>query len=788
MALDHEGGGAPRQEDASVALLAVCCLNQWALDFEGNFRRIAESIRIAKRRGAKFRVGPELETCGYGCEDHFLENDTEMHAWEVIAKLVDSDLTDGILVELGAPVFFEGSQYNCRVLLLNRRVLLVRPKCVLVDEGGYRESRYFAAWSVHRGLQELQLPAAVSKLTGQLTAPIGVALLRCRDSLLGFECCEELWGPQPPHASAYLSGADVVSNGSSSYYQKGKHARRVALLLEATRKHGGLYLYSNQVGGDGGRVVFDGGALASLNGELLQQGPRFFLREVDVLLVAADLQTVRAYRRANPTISRAAAAASQRQLLPLLHADICLSAAPQQPQLLLPLPAAAGSCLDTRVASPAAAAAAAGSLHAEEEETAAAAALWLWDYLRRSRARGYFVALSGGADSAAVLLLLAFMCHSIMLAVQPALAAAAAAAAQQEEEEEEGTTEMIESPAEANSAPAAAAAAAAARTAAVAAAAAARTPAAAAAAAGAAAAAAAADAEEVLNGSRQVLQELECILGLSAATAEFPRDSRALSHLLLHTCYMGSEHSSSRTRELSTRAADELGAYHVAARIDGIASSFLSAFKEVTGWQPQFQQQGGTAEEDVALQNVQARSRMVLSYMLAQLLPAWRLRSLEGAPTKGPPRKAGGVGGGRPPRRGGGGPLLVVGTGNADETLAGYLTKYDCSSADINPIGSLRKRDINALLTWAATEPPFAAPVFAEILSQPPSAELRPRRAGEEQQTDEQEMGLTYEQLSLFGDMRRSLRCGPLTLLRGLLLQPALNFSPIDICRQGFCL
>lgn len=35
--------------------------NQWALDFHGNLGRIIESIRIAKGRGATYRVGPELE-------------------------------------------------------------------------------------------------------------------------------------------------------------------------------------------------------------------------------------------------------------------------------------------------------------------------------------------------------------------------------------------------------------------------------------------------------------------------------------------------------------------------------------------------------------------------------------------------------------------------------------------------------------------------------------------------------------------------------------------------------
>ena len=45
--------------------VATCSLNQWALDFKGNKDRIVESIRIAKSRGAKLRVGPELEVSGY---------------------------------------------------------------------------------------------------------------------------------------------------------------------------------------------------------------------------------------------------------------------------------------------------------------------------------------------------------------------------------------------------------------------------------------------------------------------------------------------------------------------------------------------------------------------------------------------------------------------------------------------------------------------------------------------------------------------------------------------------
>lgn len=41
--------------------VATCSLRNWALDFEGNKRRIVESIHKAKEQGATLRVGPELE-------------------------------------------------------------------------------------------------------------------------------------------------------------------------------------------------------------------------------------------------------------------------------------------------------------------------------------------------------------------------------------------------------------------------------------------------------------------------------------------------------------------------------------------------------------------------------------------------------------------------------------------------------------------------------------------------------------------------------------------------------
>lgn len=47
--------------------------------------------------------------------------------------------TDGMVCDVGMPVMHRGVRYNCRVLLLNRRVLLIRPKLHLANDGNYRQ-------------------------------------------------------------------------------------------------------------------------------------------------------------------------------------------------------------------------------------------------------------------------------------------------------------------------------------------------------------------------------------------------------------------------------------------------------------------------------------------------------------------------------------------------------------------------------------------------------------------------------------------------------------------------
>ena len=141
-----------------------------------------------------------------GAQDHFFEGDTEAHAWESLAALLRSDATEEVCVDVGLPVTHGGVRYNCRAFLLRRRVLLLRPKLVLADDGNYREARWFTAWARPSCVETFRLPDCVAAVAGQATVPIGDAALAFQDTTLATELCEARWGAlQPPGALAWLT-------------------------------------------------------------------------------------------------------------------------------------------------------------------------------------------------------------------------------------------------------------------------------------------------------------------------------------------------------------------------------------------------------------------------------------------------------------------------------------------------------------------------------------------------------------------------------------------------------
>ena len=129
------------------------------------------------------------------CFDHFLEGDTTLHSWQVLTQILAGEATRDIIVDVGMPVMHRSVLYNCRLLLHNSRVLLIRPKMWLANDGNYREMRYFTPWTRRGETDEFALPAMVQRVAGQETTRFGDAVLQTRDTTIGVELCEELFTP-----------------------------------------------------------------------------------------------------------------------------------------------------------------------------------------------------------------------------------------------------------------------------------------------------------------------------------------------------------------------------------------------------------------------------------------------------------------------------------------------------------------------------------------------------------------------------------------------------------------
>ncbi|XP_068832903.1 glutamine-dependent NAD(+) synthetase isoform X3 [Capricornis sumatraensis] len=610
--------------------VATCALNQWALDFEGNLQRILKSIEIAKHRGARYRLGPELEICGYGCWDHYYESDTLLHSLQVLAALLESPVTQDIICDVGMPVMHRNVRYNCRVIFLNRKILLIRPKMALANEGNYRELRWFTPWSRSRQTEEYFLPRMLQDLTKQETVPFGDAVLSTRDTCIGSEVCEELWTPHSPHVDMGLDGVEIFTNASGSHHVLRKAHARVDLVTMATSKNGGIYLLANQKGCDGDRLYYDGCALIAMNGSIFAQGSQFSLDDVSSLPRWI-------WRTSEATGQRFHLETWRVSPYPRVKVDFALSC---HEDLLEPV----SEPIEWKYHSPA-------------EEISLGPACWLWDFLRRSRQAGFFLPLSGGVDSAATACLAYSMCLQVC--------------------------------------------------------------------------------EAVKRGNLEVLADVRTIVNQPSYT---PQDPQELCGRVLTTCYMASENSSQETCDRARELAQQIGSHHIGLHIDPVVKALVGLFSLVTGASPRFAVHGGSDRENLALQNVQARVRMVVAYLFAQL-SLWS----RGAP----------------------GGLLVLGSANVDESLLGYLTKYDCSSADINPIGGISKTDLRAFVQLCVER--FQLPALQSILAAPATAELEPLAHGRVSQTDEEDMEMTYTELSVYGRLRKIAKTGPYSMFCKLL-------------------
>ncbi|XP_068218898.1 glutamine-dependent NAD(+) synthetase-like isoform X1 [Palaemon carinicauda] len=381
-----------------VAVLATCSLNQLALDYEGNVERIIESVQRAKDAGARYLCGTELSITGYGCGDHYHERDTEMYAWEALATIMQDPVCSDIMVDVGLPVMHKNVIYNCKLVFLNRRVLLIRPKMMLANDSfmGYRETRWFTGWHKVRQVEDYLLPHVISEINGQRSVPFGDGIIATDDTTIGYDICEELWNPESCHLLQCLDGAEIISNGLGSAEEYGRPELGYQMVQMATMKSGGCYLFANQKGFDGSQGYYAGDSCIGLNGNIIAHTNIHTLEEVEVITASVDLEVIRRYKA---SIRSRCIQAAKSEPFPRIKVEFSIGDKNWWTSGVPPL------------------APLKPSIPAKEEQILKVPACWLWDYLRRSGQGGLLLPLSREEDSFATAAIVYSMCLLVVDAV-----------------------------------------------------------------------------------------------------------------------------------------------------------------------------------------------------------------------------------------------------------------------------------------------------------------------------------------------------------------------------------
>ena len=389
---------------------------------------------------------------------------------------------------------------------------------------------------------------------------------------------------------------------------------RRRLVLESSRAFGVSYVYSNLLGNEAGRIIFDGASLIASSGKMVVEGQRFSMADYVVTTATIDIDATR--------MARARLASFQPGET---HIEGTIIAAPFTYQVRHPeQPPAPLAAWET------------GS-HVKMEEFARTVSLGLFDYLRKSRSRGFVLSLSGGADSSAVAVL-------IWLVVQ------------------NGIREL---------------------------------------------------------GFQGFLGKLSYIPQLETAT-----DEKQLMRRLLTCAYQSTRNSGETTRNAAQTLAEALGAEFYLLDVDAIVQAYIGLVSQELGRELTW------ADDDIALQNIQARTRAP---------SVWLLANLRGA--------------------------LLLSTSNRSEAAVGYATMDGDTSGGLAPIAGIDKAFLRQWLDWMHRQGPQDVgnvPALNLVIEQAPTAELRPQAAA---QTDEADL-MPYDLLDAIERAAIRDKHGPVDVYR----------------------
>ena len=397
------------------------------------------------------------------------------------------------------------------------------------------------------------------------TVSVGDLIYEVSGIKFGFEICEDAWRKEKrPGYKLCERGVDLIFNPSASHFAMGKsELREKEVVIDGSAKFNCAYVFVNLLGNEAGRMIYDGDIIFGQNGKLLKINDRLSFQPFNLHYCEINFD--------QPELTKIHVSTDNKK---------------------------------------------------RNEELARAASLGLYDYLRKSKAKGFVLSLSGGADSS--------LCAILV-------------------------SEMV----------------------------------------------------------RRATNELgleNVALTLNIAPVKDVKE--AVSKIL--TCaYQGTKNSSDTTFNAAEQLARSIGAQFHHWLIDDEVSSYEQKIEKVLGRKLTWEQ------DDIAKQNIQARSRSPIIWMLANVKQS-----------------------------------VLITTSNRSEGDVGYTTMDGDTSGSLAPIAGLDKPFIIQWLKWAEKELGYTA--LSYVNNQQPTAELRPL---ERTQTDEKDLmpyALLVEIESLAIQERRS--------------------------------
>ncbi|MEQ8925017.1 MAG: NAD(+) synthase [Fulvivirga sp.] len=379
--------------------------------------------------------------------------------------------------------------------------------------------------------------------------PIGDITYDYKEWKIGFEICEDAWREDRPACRLVERGVNMILNPSASHFAFGKTEDRQRLVMNSSKEFKCTYVYANLLGNEAGRMIYDGEMMIAQYGSIVKRNALLSFKKTN--LIFSDIKPEKGH-----------------------FPDSSLSKSDKN------------------------------------EEFVQASSLALFDYLRKSKSKGFTLSLSGGADSSTIALLVSEMVRR-------------------------GIDEL---------------------------------------------------------GIEEFKRKLGLELNITATSNH--TIVKEICSQLLSCAYQGTKNSSSDTFNSAKELAEEIGACFYHWTIDEEVNSYTSKIEKALGRKLNWE------TDDIALQNIQARSRSPIIWMMANIKNN-----------------------------------LLLTTSNRSEGDVGYTTMDGDTSGSISPIAAVDKFFIIQWLQWAEKHLGYKSLRYVNSLA--PSAELRPL---EHSQTDEADL------------------------------------------------